>query len=324
MFSLSGKGKQVHLGKAFEYACLKALHTHLSNNQEIEIDNTSSYEIAKGFYENIEPEMREKMDKGASAAIKVILRLEPQITTPLDNAPLYLAIQEDAKGISGDVRDVVCYRKQNSWEMGISCKHNHNAVKHSRLSQNIDFGEQWFNIPCSKDYFNEINPIFDRLRELKQKKAKWSDLEDKESAVYIPLLEAFMKELKKLHSENSEEIPKRLLKYLIGTNDFYKVISLDNRNVTQLQSYNMFGTLNKNASKVHPQIKIKQMPLPTTFYNIDFKKGSGNTIEVVCDAGWTVSFRIHNAATLVEPSLKFDVKLNGVPQQLYSHFEPWE
>jgi hypothetical protein len=63
--------------------------------------------------------------------------------------------------------------------------------------------------------------------------------------------------------------------------------------------------------------------MPMLFYDINFKPGSGNTILVACDNGWTISMRIHNASSLVEPSLKFDVGLTGVPSTLYSQFEPW-
>ena len=31
------------------------------------------------------------------------------------------------------------------------------------------------------------------------------------------------------------------------------------------------------------------------------------------DNGWQFSFRIHNASTFVEPSLKFDIQLIGIP-----------
>jgi hypothetical protein len=36
-------------------------------------------------------------------------------------------------------------RVLQKWEIGVSAKNNHNAVKHSRLSSDIDFGK-WLNI----------------------------------------------------------------------------------------------------------------------------------------------------------------------------------
>jgi len=35
------------------------------------------------------------------------------------------------------------------------------------------------------------------------------------------------------------------------------------------------------------------------------------------DNGWAISFRIHSASTIVEPSLKFDIQLVGQPANLF-------
>jgi len=314
---------QTQKGKAFEYACLKALENHLKTNQEVKINATSALETAKGFYYDSESKLVEKLDKAASAAVRIILRLEPQLQNPDNNVPLYLSIQEDAQGIAGDVRDVLCIRKQNEWEIGISCKHNHAAVKHSRLSYTIDFGLSWFGKTCSDKYFKTIKPLFDELKVLKGKKVKWSEIENKEDNVYVPLLNAFVEELQRIDKEYVNEIPAALLKYLLGKNDFYKVITKDSKKLTQIQAYNLFGTLNRHSQKVKPELKVQQLKLPTKFFDISYKENSRNTIIVTCDGGWALSFRIHNASTYVEPSLKFDVQLIGVPQSLHTQIEPW-
>lgn len=315
--------KQTSMGKAFEYACLNSLNVELCDHQEIVIEETSAYSIARDFYNNADEKTKEKMSFAANAAVRVILRLEPQLQNPLNNIPLYLTIQKDAAGITGDVRDVLCIRKQNQWEVGLSCKHNHSAIKHSRLSANIDFGQMWFGIPCSPQYFEEIKAMFDELRELKTNKVLWRDIKNKKERYYIPLLEAFMRELGRLDDKNPGIIPGRLLSYLLGVNDFYKVITDDAREVTKVQVYSLYGTLNRVAGKVRPQVKIPQLKMPQRFLDINFKPNSGNTINVVCDGGWTISMRIHNASSKVEPSLKFDVNLIGVPPTLYTHHEPW-
>ena len=38
------------------------------------------------------------MDLASNAAIRVLLRMEPQLENPCGNTPLYLSIQEDAAG----------------------------------------------------------------------------------------------------------------------------------------------------------------------------------------------------------------------------------
>lgn len=314
---------QTQKGKAFEYACLKALNDKLGEQQEVHIDNTEAYEAAKEFYSELALEAAEKMDSGAKAAVRIIRRLEPLLDNPADDTPLYLSIQEDAKGIAGDVRDVICIRKKNGWEIGLSCKHNHTAVKHSRLSQTIDFGRQWFEKGCSEEYFKEISPVFQRLLSYKSALTMWRDIEDKEKIAYRPLLDAFVKELKQLDKKYPEEIPRELVRYLLGRNDFYKVITNEPRKITTIQAYNLFGTLNQSSKKVKPIQKVHQLLLPTKFYDISYKKDSNNTVIVTCDRGWAFSFRIHNASSKVEASLKFDVQIAGMPPELHSQVEPW-
>jgi len=57
-------------------------------------------------------------------------------------------------------------------------------------------------------------------------------------------LNAFKDEIKR-QNKNCEELPKRLVQYLLGMFDFYKIISLDKDKITHLQCFNLRGTLNK-------------------------------------------------------------------------------
>lgn len=161
---------------------------------------------------------------------------------------LDLKIQPDSEGESGDVRDILIIRRNIQWEIGLSIKHNHFAVKHSRLAKTLDFGEKWFGVKCSDQYWKDINPIFTYLEDEKKKSSKWSDLPDKENDVYIPLLQAFVDELKRSNYANPD-IPKKMVEYLLGEFDFYKVISVDNKRMTQINTFNMHGTLNKPGKR---------------------------------------------------------------------------
>ena len=124
----------VQNGKAFEYACLRSLYESLSPAQEVFIEETPQLETARSFFEGSSNDFQGRFVKAANAATRVIIRLEPQLEFPANNIPLYLSIQADKQGQLGDVRDVLCIRRQNEWEIGLSCKHNHHAVKHNRLS----------------------------------------------------------------------------------------------------------------------------------------------------------------------------------------------
>ena len=324
-----GTGIQTSNGKAFEYACVIALHEQLEKGQKIIIEDSPQMKTAQKLYGQISEDMKPSLDAAARAAVKIIKRLEPQLVEANGNEPLFLSLQADAAGIKGDVRDVLCIRKQNGWELGLSCKHNHHAVKHSRLSDTIDFGQEWLGVPCSKEYFEKIIPVFMELRRIRDKSketgtpALWNDMDEKAERYYIPILQAFMEELAKIDSEN-ENIPEKLVRYLLGRYDFYKVITDDKNKTTRVEAMNIEGTLNQSSGSLKSVTKIPTLKMPTQFYHIGFKPGSNNTIEVVCDAGWQISMRIHSASSMVEPSLKFDVNLNSLPSTVHTQVEPWE
>ncbi|WP_076305271.1 HaeIII family restriction endonuclease [Paenibacillus odorifer] len=314
---------QVLNGKGFEYACLQSMQHQLSETQQIEILTTPTYLNAQLSFHCLDPILQQKFNFAADAAIRVLRRLEPQLENHQNNQPLILTIQQDARGQQGDVRDVLTVRNQNQWEIGLSAKYNHSAVKHSRLSQRIDFGREWLNYPVSENYFREIRPIFDELEELRHRNYLWKDLDHKADRFYVPVLNAFIRELQRL-SQMYTDIPSRLLSYLLGRHDFYKVIAQGRNRVTEIQGFSMYGTLNRQSGNVAPQIRLPRLRLPSRFYDIDFKPNSKTTIFIVCDEGWNLSARIHNASRAVEPSLKFDIQLNGVPPTLYRHYEPWD
>lgn len=324
-----GTGIQTSNGKAFEYACVIALHEQLGTEQKILIEDSLQIETARKLYDEISEEMKSLLDAAARAAVKIIKRLEPQLVEADSNEPLYLSLQPDAAGIKGDVRDVLCIRQQNGWEVGLSCKHNHHAVKHSRLSDTIDFGQEWLGVPCSEEYYKKVVPLFTELRDIRDKSkgagnpTLWNDISNKAERYYIPVLQAFMEELQKINSENVN-IPEKLIRYLLGRYDFYKVITDDKNRTTRVEAINIAGTLNQPAGKVKSITKIPMLKMPTQFYHIGFKPGSDNTIEVVCDEGWQISMRIHSASSKVEPSLKFDVNLISLPSSVHTQIEPWE
>lgn len=77
------------------------------------------------------------------------------------------------------------------------------------------------------------------------------------------------------------------------------------------------GTLNQQSQTSRPKISIPKINHPTRIIELAYKPGSKTTIELTMDNGWAISFRIHNASTIVEPSLKFDIQLIDQPAVLF-------
>lgn len=303
-------------GRAYEYICLTTLYNEISKFRSVEIEQNSAYNAAFHAWSQVGQVFQGILLDSAKAAVATIFDMEPMIIEKSDDL-LKLKIQTDNEGKDGDVRDIVISRKDVQWEIGLSIKHNHFAVKHSRLAKSLDFGQKWFDIACSDTYWNDIKPIFDYLAEQKTNKQNWSDLPHKDNDVYIPLLQAFMNEIRRSNALNNE-VPKRMVEYLLGEFDFYKVISIDSRRITQIQTYNLHGKLNQASITAKPKIEVPIACLPTRIVNLDFKPNSTNTIELYMDGGWQFSFRIHNASTKVETSLKFDIQIVGMPTTIIS------
>lgn len=285
--------KQTESGKAWEYG----LARRCADNFAVALTENSSSNKAKNFYHQFSQSEQRRIDKAANDAIDFLCKHDKRL-----NNTKKVTLQSDVQGRSGDVRDILIETSTND-VIGISAKHRHRALKHSRLSKQIDFGNEWYGVPCSNSYWQAIKPLFEQLQN--QQGKYWRDLPDKQNDFYVPLLQAFITEAKK------HTVPAEMMKYLLGKHDFYKVIK-ENGNVS-IQSFNIYNTLKWGS----------RLKLPSRIIEIEFKPRSKNTVLMVLDEGWQVSFRIHNARSMIEPSLKFDINLKGHPDKLTSHSIPY-
>ena len=315
--------KSNNQGRAYEFSYLISLYEEISKVRSVKIETNSSYYAAERAWNTLSESEKTMYKMSSLTGVNTLFELEPLI---LDDGKdeLELKIQSDDNGEKGDVRDVLIIRRGIEWEIGLSVKHNHFAVKHSRLSKKIDFGKKWYGIACSDQYWLDIKPIFDYLDEEKKKGTKWRDLLSKEDDVYVPLLNAFKEELERQNLLFNKEIPRLMVEYLLGEFDFYKVIGIDNKEITRIQSFNLRGTLNKQGKNRKRNIELPISSLPTRIVSLDYKPGSKNTLELYLDGGWQFSFRIHNASTKVEASLKFDIQIIGMPVTIISIDCKWE
>ena len=298
-------------GRAYEFICLNSLFVAIHKIRPAKIVKNSSYMAAENAWKTLTVEEQTLYTLSAKSTIATIFDLEPNIVEQSSEV-LSLYIQNDQHGEEADVRDIIIERKDIVWEIGLSIKHNHMAVKHSRIAKSLDFGSKWYDIPCSSTYWSDVKPTFDFLECEKEKGTYFRDLKSKEDDVYEPLLNAFVKEIRSQVQAN-KNVPRKMVEYLLSKYDFYKVISIDSKRITTIQSFNMYGTLNLPSRVSQPSIKVPVINLPTTLLYIGFKPSSKTTVIMCFDNGWQFSFRIHNAKDVIETSLKFDIQIVGMP-----------
>lgn len=310
---------QTKTGKAFEYAILVEFYNRLKLLTSIQIINNEAYFTAKNCFDNFSEDTKDEYRLNASFSVNFLIDLEPRLSHGIsDKDILQLEIAADKMGQKGDVRDVLFIRSLQKWEIGISAKNNHRALKHSRLSGKLNFGKEWVGASCSKTYFEEIYPIFENLSTIRSndKTTLWDDVfSDKFKEVYIPILEAFKKEMLLLQKNDKDEFASKLVSYLVGRNDFYKLIK--SKNKLEIQAFNMYGTLNQSLNKIKPKASVSRLKLPNRLIELSFKKGHKNTLIAYFDEGWQISFRLHSASSKVESSLKFDINLISSPHTLF-------
>ncbi len=310
---------QVKSGKAFEFALLNAFYDLLRDNKmNVNVGDDKSLSYAMQYYSEFPKSDRQAFDTAAKTAVSFFPDVEPMLFYQKGDSSMNLSLASDSRGQKGDVRDILIQSSLKKWAIGISAKNNHKAVKHPRLSQSIDFGASWLDLPVSDRYFEKIEPIFSKLKKLKNNgpETKWSELENIQRDFYLPILEHFKDELLRLDVQNKGVVAAKLVGYLIGKQDFYKVIKT--KGMITIQAFNLQGTLNLPSPYRKPSARIPKLNLPDRIIDLSLKKGSKSTLELTMSNGWQMSFRIHNASSRIEPSFKFDINLISTPESLFS------
>lgn len=348
-------------GKAFEYATLIEMYRELTENgwdsESLEIvkdknykNIEKAYQVIQGSDEDLDDNdeiesihvetMTNDYNRAARVAVMYLRKVEP-ILTP--NKKLYgvLRAMPDYAGTKGDVRDIdfeIFDDKghQNSIvDIGISCKNNHEAVKHPRITEDPDFAKVWTEgkFTCSDSFVAGMNEIFCRIDEYAKTYEKWSAVEDKMDSVYYPIIKLFVKEIKRLgivdenacieKQENAKLFAKSFFEYMFGTQDFYKFIKEDDSNATKVYPYNMHGSLMRPYNGNRNDQAVQTITMPEEIVEVRIKPKSKTTIEIYFDQ-WIISMRLHNADTKISrTSLKFDVQIKAQPRKVMGMILQW-
>lgn len=309
---------QVDNGKAFEWALALELQQKISSVRPTAILTSAPQAEAEDCYSRVSAKAQTGMLIAANAAVTHICEvLEERLSDPLSKGSgpnIGISIMPDSAGQAGDVRDLVVIEGLD-WEIGISAKHNHAALKHPRVPANKSVTESWLGVATSDRWRTAMQPVYAWLEA--HKGELWANRSDTYLEVYGPILKAVSAELWSIQEEGNL-IAEKLLRYFLGSHDFYKVIYLPSDKKVLIQAFNMSGTLGRNRANKR-QNRLGHVPFPKRLGKCHI---ASNTLFIRMDGGWELSLRIHSADSKIKRSgLKFDVQLVGHPPALYTHYE---
>jgi len=299
--TITKKPTQTEFGRAFEWA----VGCSMSEKTSAPIIVNSFSKIAESAYGKMDEKTKNSFIKAADIAIGHILEKENSLLA--SSTDRSIEFNTDSAGKHGDVRDVLLH--VGGKVLGISCKHNHEALKHSRLSGTRNFIKAWGidTNGCSADYWGKVKPLFAKLTKLRKdsnRTMRWDAIEDKANEYYWPVLDAWADEIKNLCEQSDEkqaEVCKAIISYLVGKHDFYKVICEGKKRVS-IQGFNFNNTLATRKTRY-----------PDNINTINSKNGGQFSKTIAFNHGYSINFRIHNASSRVESSLKFDINAIGLP-----------
>jgi hypothetical protein len=292
---------QTEFGRAFEWAVSCSIQ-----KQTGAIVVLSQFsKLAKFSFEKMSEKTKSSFIIAADIALTHILEKEKDLLS--SSKDMKIIFNTDSAGKHGDVRDILLYI--GTRVLGISCKNNNQALKHSRLSGRCNFIKVWGidSNGCSDDYWAKVKPLFTKLTKLRKdsnREMLWNDILDKANEFYWPVLDAWADEIKNLCEQSEEkeaEVCKSLILYLVGKHDFYKVICEGQKRVS-IQGFNFNNTL-----------ATKKTKYPNNIHAINNKNGGQYSKTIIFNQGYSINFRIHSASSRVESSLKFDINAIGLP-----------
>ena len=243
-------------------ACVKAFKTILERENVpyvIKDDEESSYFFH--LWEDAD-EVRNLAYRQAAPAMERIASHEPYIFET-GGEPLCIRLNYLDRRLERDsFGEIMLERTDLDWRFSISVKNDARIlsalpVADRELDMNKDkimnsfnaiddFGDRVFGIPCSNDYFDDMNEIL--LNIAPRDNENWSELVKDENFVYgkliTPMLKAMGREFPRIFKFHPEA-PQKLFDYFYGQMDYYFIKPIDELELTRIGCVNARGYLGR-------------------------------------------------------------------------------
>ena len=283
--------------------------------------------------------------KQARPAIRQILEMEPYAFEKSGD-PLVIRFNYlDRKLEKDSFGEILLERVDIDWHISISVKYDATVMASMRVAERTryykknkivnvfneidDFGDRIFSVPCSNEYFQEMNDIL--LEFEPYQKPEWLEKLREDAFLYgkliTPMLTAIGREMRRI-CEFHPEVPRRLFDYFYGNYDYYYINPITQVEKTRIGAINPHGGLGRIPGSHN--LNVPRIKYPTQLLDVRFATGSygelsRDTIQFTFDQGWALCIKMFlDEEKLEERNFDMTVYLPSTPYGSYRDQVDWE
>jgi len=296
------------INKILVEACVKAFKTILEReNVPYFIKDDEEAQYFYNLWEETDKE-RDLAYRQALPAIERIASHEPFLFVT-DGEPLCIRLNYLDRQLERDsFGEILLERPDLNWRFSISVKNDAKilsalpvADRELDMDKDViknsfngidDFGYRIFGIPCSNDYFDDVNEILMNIAP--RDSENWAELIKDEKFIYgsliTPMLEAMKRELPRIFKFHPEA-PQKLFDYFYGKIDYYFIKTIDELEATRIGCVNargMLGCMPNNTNLLTPKTGFPSELLEVRFATGKYGEVSRNTLQLSFDGGWAL------------------------------------
>lgn len=275
-------------GRALEYKIIEYL---ISDNSQFSItltERAAQDQVRdKSNYEGLSSDLKESYAKCSAIVHDWLIDRVKKKDVEIDRLP-------DSAAKEGDVTDIRI--QTGAQPINLSIKHNHSALKHQRpptTAQRCGYekgSEQ--DVHFRKQYEEVIQEFLSKAEELKSDAKNFRDLvaveEDFISVnLYLPICNLVAATINDLCLDKKNV--QALFDFLVGSTEFYKITDYSDH--VAVADFSAIGSVESVSANVEGN----------SYVYLNFSNG------------WTISMRIHTAASALGKSVKFDTQPISLP-----------
>ncbi len=333
------------INKILVEACVKAFKNILDREG---VPYVIRHDAESQYFKQLWEESDDEKDlayKQAAPAIERIVSHEPYIFETAGE-PLCIRLNYLDRQLERDsFGEILLERADLDWRFAISVKNDAKIIsalpvadreldmKKDEIKNSFngidDFGDRILGIPCSNEYFDDINEIL--LNIAPRDSENWSELVKDESFVYgsliTPMLMAIAREFPRLLKFHPEA-PQKLFDYFYGKIDYYFINPIEELKLTRIGCVNARGYLGRMPNNTN--LTIPKVRFPSDLLDIRFATGqygeiSRDTLKLSFDGGWSLCITMYPVYdTYGELGFDVQVYLPVTPFGSYRDQVEWE